>query len=142
MLHMHWKFNNCCPPSFQAENLVFQCYFNTVFLQKSYTFSLQTLTNFEAAKTRSGVGFLHLTTVNRRRHLALMVELQVKSVFEPVVKTLAFQFQQATKRCESRQNEITTKGNLSPSWEMQMVFSHDKVITNIGNTLDIFRPSE
>ena len=41
----------------QREILLPQCYFSNDFLKKSSTFSLQTLTKFEAAKTERSVGF-------------------------------------------------------------------------------------
>ena len=51
------KFNNCYPLSLPARTFLSQCYFYNVFLQKSCTVSLETLTKFEAAKTGSGVGY-------------------------------------------------------------------------------------
>lgn len=57
--------SNCHPPSLRADNFAYNCPFLTFFLRKSCTFSLQTLTEFEAAKTGSGVRFLPLTAVKR-----------------------------------------------------------------------------
>ena len=57
------KFSDGHPKVLPACNFLSQYYFYNIFLQKSYRFSLQTLTKFEAAKTGSGVGFLRLTAV-------------------------------------------------------------------------------
>ena len=56
-------FSDGHPKVLPACNFLSQYYFYNIFLQKSCRFSLQTLTNLEAAKTGSGVGFLRLTAV-------------------------------------------------------------------------------
>ena len=56
-------FSDGHPKVLPACSFLSQYYFYKIFLQKSCRFSLQTLTKFEAAKTRSGVGFLRLTAV-------------------------------------------------------------------------------
>ena len=76
-------FSDGHPKVLTACNFLSQYYFYNIFLQKSCSFSLQTLTKFEAAKTGSGVGFLRLTAVCiRQRSIKCAVFLVLSSIDE------------------------------------------------------------
>ena len=104
-------FSDGHPKVLPACNFLSQYYFYNIFLQKSCRFSLQTLTKFEAAKTRSGVGFLRLTAV----WLTYPVQMRCQC-FYSAVATRNWTISQSLS--QSRLRWVKSKDNLVLSTEL------------------------